>query len=59
MDVHDNVQAKVGLTMLFIKFTPIVKSPKRDTADALLWTLHEFSICCAVVGEFAMFNRVY
>jgi hypothetical protein len=55
MVIHDTVQAKVDRNRWFNEFTPIVKSPQRDIAESLLWTLHKFSICCAVVGEFPMF----
>jgi hypothetical protein len=60
MDVHDAVQAKVGRTVWFNKFTPAVKNPQRDISEVLLWTLHKFSICCAVVGEyFYVFYQVF
>lgn len=37
------------------EFIPLVKDGGKRVAEALLWLCHNLGLCCAIVGEFAMY----
>jgi hypothetical protein len=54
-DAHDNLQTRAGNATWVNEFRPIVEAPKRHIAVVLLWLFHQLSLCCIIVGDFAMY----
>ena len=54
-DAHDIVQSIAGNATWLSEFVPIVQSPRRNIAEALLRLFHQLGLCCAIVGKFAMY----
>jgi hypothetical protein len=53
-DAHDNLQSRAGNATWINEFQPVVEGPKRQIAEVLLWLFHQLSVCCTIVGEFAI-----
>ena len=54
-DAHDIVQSIAGNATWFSQFVPVVQSPRRNIAEALLRLFLQLGLSCAIVGKFAMY----
>ena len=54
-DAHDIVQSIAGNATWFSQFVPVVQSPRRNIAEAMLRLFQQLGLSCAIVGKFAMY----
>ena len=54
-DTHDSIQGRAGNVTWVSEFNPVVKDSRKLIAEALLWLCFSFELCCAIVGDYAMY----
>jgi hypothetical protein len=54
IDAHDSMQNLAGNATWVSNFSP-VKGPEKYVAEVLLWLFYRQELCCAIVGNFAMY----
>jgi hypothetical protein len=54
-DTHDYIQGRAGNATWVNEFNPVVKDNRKLIADVLLWLCFNFELCCAIVGDYAMY----
>jgi hypothetical protein len=57
-DAYDAVQAQAGNATWVGEILPVVEGPSKRIAEVLLWLFHSLGLCCATVGESAMYIGV-
>jgi len=54
-DAHDKIQTVAENATWFNEFTPGIEGSDKRIADVQLRLFHSLALCCAIVGEFAMY----
>jgi hypothetical protein len=54
-DTHDSIQKQAGNATWVNEFIPVVGGNDKHIAEVLLWLCYNIGLCCAIVGDFAMY----
>ena len=54
-DTHDSTQCRAGKATWVRVFKPVVKDGSKLMAEGLLWSCYNLGLCCAIVGDFAVY----
>jgi hypothetical protein len=54
-DTHDAIQAQVYNVTWLGEIHPVAEGPTKRIAGVLMWLFHSLGLCCATVGESAMY----
>ena len=54
-DAHDSIQGLAGNATWVSEFNPVVGDSRKIIAEALLWLCFNLELCCAIVGDYAMY----